>query len=73
LISGTFPAARRKDGDTMLSPTFWHVLIEPAAGTSTAALLAKYALQLVVICRARKEDLPQIARAIWKRRRSRHR
>jgi|HubBroStandDraft_5_1064220.scaffolds.fasta_scaffold77542_2 hypothetical protein len=56
----------------MLSPTFWHVLMEPAAGTSAMVFLAKYALQLVVVCKAKKEDLPQIARAIWQRR-SRHR
>ena len=38
---------------------------------AVVALLARYALQFVVVLKARKEDLPQIARAIWKRR-SRH-
>jgi hypothetical protein len=55
----------------MLSPTLWHALVEQAAPTTAAVLLARYALQFVVVLKARKEDLPQIARAIWKRR-SRH-
>jgi len=55
----------------MLSPTLWHVLAEPVAQNTAMVLLAKYALQLVVVLKARKEDLPQVARAIWKRR-SRH-
>ena len=41
--------------------------LDPLAWDIAKVLLAKYALQFVVVLRARKEDLPKVARAIWKR------
>jgi hypothetical protein len=64
-----------------MSPLDWYTCLREIAAMavhhewSTDAmtlLMARYTVKFAVVLRARQEDLPQIARALWKRPSRRH-
>lgn len=53
-----------KAGGIMMSPEFQHML-EPIGGEAAIVLAARHTVQLVTICRVKRDDIPEVARAIW--------
>jgi len=56
--------SREGSGGIMMSPALIHML-EPIGGVTAIGLAARYGVQLVAICRAKRDDVPKVARAIW--------
>lgn len=40
-------------------------LLDPIGGVTVIGLAARHGVQLVAICRAKPDDIPKVARAIW--------
>jgi hypothetical protein len=56
--------SRERNGDIMMSPELIYML-EPIGGVTAIGLAARYTVQLVAICRAKRDDVPKVASAIW--------
>ena len=57
-------ASREGIGDIVLSPTLLHML-EPVGRDAVIVLAVRHTVQLVAVCRAKRDDVPDVARAIW--------